>query len=72
LAIKPEGPAIVHNAIQMPQEEQQHVRDALQSNFEDANPAQPAKSVASLDAAEDQIAELSRAQSDFRYSDGNE
>jgi hypothetical protein len=72
LVINKEGPTIMRMPGQMPPEEQEHVRDSLQSNFEEANPAQPARSVASLNAAEDQIAELSRAQSDFRYTDGNE
>ncbi|HET6249878.1 MAG TPA: hypothetical protein VFE47_19465 [Tepidisphaeraceae bacterium] len=46
--------------------------DEIQRNFEASNPTQPAKSVASLDAAENQIAELSRAQTDFSFPDGNE
>jgi hypothetical protein len=56
-----------------PPDEDVQLADALKKNFETSNLTQTEKSVASLDAAEDQIAELSRAQSDFRYTEnGNE
>jgi hypothetical protein len=46
--------------------------EEIQKSFSESNLTQPQKSVASLDAAEDQIAELSRTQADFRYSGGDQ
>jgi hypothetical protein len=55
-----------------PSDESTQLAEDIKQSFDMSNPTQPAKSVASLDAAESQIAELSRTQADFRYSDGNE
>ena len=47
--------------------------DEIKETFARSNITQPEKSVASLDTAEDQLAELSRNQSQtFGFSDGNE
>lgn len=70
LVIPADRPNVVAKS-ETPPEDPSQLAASLQSNFELSNPTQPEKSVASLDAAEDQIAELSRSQSEFRY-DGSE
>jgi hypothetical protein len=60
----------------MPEEEQRRLATDMEKSFEDMNMTQPETSVASLESAEAQIAELSRGDSiapaDLGFSDGHE
>jgi hypothetical protein len=63
--------------VPMPEEEQKQVATDMEKSFEDTNLTQTEKSVASLESAEYQLAELSRsragtATSDFGFSDSHE
>ena len=76
---RPEGPMKMPSQIgstqtqTMPAEEATQLAESIKNNFRATNLAQPEQSVASLDAAEDGIAELSRSQSRIiGSSDGNE